>query len=88
MPRVRVKHVTTTIARTSSCRIDRCSCGAVHISVGGTTIRVRDGVARELRDILGAALREIDKQSATAPAPSFYLVPSLAPEDDGEPELH
>lgn len=83
-----MKHVTTTIARTSSCRIDRCSCGAVHVSVGGTTIRIRDGVARELRDVLATALREIDKQSAQAPTPTFHLVPSLVSDDDGEPELH
>jgi hypothetical protein len=83
-----LKHITTTIARTSNCRIDRCSCGAVHISVGGTTIRVKDGAARELRGILGLALSEIDKQTSTAPAPpSFHLVSSLG-DDDGDPELH
>lgn len=84
-----MQHVTTTIARTSSCRIDRCSCGAVHITVGGTTIRVRDGVARELRDILATAMKQIDDQSTRAATPSFHLVPSLvSSDDDGEPELH
>ncbi|PRQ05168.1 hypothetical protein [Enhygromyxa salina] len=83
-----MKHIATTIARTSNCRIDRCSCGAVHISVGGTTVRVQDGIARELRDILGLAIGEIDKQTSTAPAPpSFHLVRSLG-DDDGDPELH
>jgi hypothetical protein len=83
-----LKHVTTTIARTPNCRIDRCSCGAVHISVGSTTIRIQDGAARELRDILALAMSEIDKQTSTAPAPpSFHLVRSLG-DDDGDPELH
>ncbi|PRQ04307.1 hypothetical protein ENSA5_08730 [Enhygromyxa salina] len=83
-----MQHKSTTIARTSNCRIDRCSCGAVHISVGGTTIRVKDGVARELRDILALAMREIDNQAQAAPAPpAFHLVRSLG-DDDGDPELH
>jgi hypothetical protein len=82
-----LSHVTKPIARTSNCRIDRCSCGAVHISVGGTTIRVQDGVARELRDVLTAALVEIDKQSRVTLAPSFHLVPSLGPTPDDD-ELH
>jgi hypothetical protein len=82
-----LSHVTKPIARTSNCRIDRCSCGAVHISVGGTTIRVQDGVARELRDVLTAALVEIDKQSRVTLAPSFHLVPSLGPTLDDD-ELH
>jgi hypothetical protein len=79
-----VSHVTKPIARTSNCRIDHCSCGAVHISVGGTTIRIQDGVARELRDVLAAALNEIDKQSRLTLAPSFHLVPSLAAPPDDE----
>jgi hypothetical protein len=80
-----VSHVSKPIARTSNCRIDQCSCGAVHISVGGTTIRIQDGVARELRDVLTAALNEIDKQARLTLAPSFHLVPSLvAPPDDDE----
>jgi hypothetical protein len=79
-----VSHVTKPIARTPNCRIDQCSCGAVHISVGGTTIRIQDGVARELRDVLVAAMHEIDKPRTTQ-APSFHLVPSLvAPPDDDE----
>lgn len=83
-----MKHVTTTIARTSGCRVDRCSCGAIHVSVGGTTVRLREGVARELRDILELAMREIDKQSRAAPAPSFHLVPSITGDDDPDSNLH
>ena len=81
-----MSHVTKPIARTANCRIDQCSCGAVHISVGGTTIRIQDGVARELKDVLAAALAEIDKQRTnTTRAASFHLVPSLvAPPDDEE----
>lgn len=80
-----MSHVTKPIARTQNCRIDHCSCGAVHISVGGTTIRIQDGAARELRDVLTAALTEIDKQSRLTMAPAFHLVPSLvAPPDDDE----
>jgi hypothetical protein len=84
-----VNHVSTPIARTQNCRIDRCSCGAVHITVGGTTIRIQDGAARELRDILTSALAEIDRQSRTTMAPSFHLVPSLVgPANDDDGELH
>lgn len=83
-----MKHVTTPVARTANCRIDRCSCGAVHITVGGTTIRVQDGAARELRDVLVQAIAEIDRQARTTVAPSFHLVPSLVPDDDGGGELH
>jgi hypothetical protein len=60
----------------------------VHVTVGGTTIRVQDGAARELRDVLTQALAEIDRQTRVTTAPSFHLVPSLAPDDDGSGELH
>ena len=85
-----MKHVVSTIARAQNTRIDRCSCGAVHITVGGTTLRIKDGAARELRDLLNVAMRAIDghESSVGAPAPSIHLVPSLGNEDDGEPELH
>lgn len=83
-----MKHDVTTIARAPNTRIDRCSCGAVHITVGGTTVRIRDAAARELRDLLNAAMRTIDQQGTHvgAPAPSIHLVPSLGGDD--EPELH
>lgn len=85
-----MKHVVTTIARASNTRIDRCSCGAIHITVGGTTIRIKDGAARELRDLLAVAMRTVDQQQhhIGAPAPAIHLVPSLGADDDGEPELH
>lgn len=86
-----MKHVVTTIARASNTRIDRCSCGAIHITVGGTTIRIREAAARELEGLLGAAMRTIDQQQGAgvgAPAPAIHLVPSLGSDEDGEPELH
>lgn len=85
-----MKHVVTTIARAPNTRIDRCSCGAIHITVGGTTVRIKDGAARELRDLLNVAMRTVDQQgrSIGAPAPSIHLVPSLGVDEDGEPELH
>jgi hypothetical protein len=78
-----MSHVTKPIARSPNCRIDQCSCGAVHISVGGTTIRIQEGVARELQHVLAASMHQIDQ--ARTQAPSFHLVPSIvAPPDDDE----
>ena len=85
-----MKHVVQNIARASNTRIDRCSCGAVHITVGGTTVRIKDAAARELRDVLTLAMRTIDQQARSigASPPAIHLVPSLGGDDDGEPELH
>lgn len=73
-----MKHVTKTIARAANTRIDQCSCGAIHITVGGVTMRIREQAARELRDVLIAGLRAVDQNTTNAPMP-FHIVP---PPDD------
>lgn len=81
-----MKHIVKTIARSQHCKIDRCSCGAVHLSVGSTTVRIKDAAARELRDLLTTALAEIDRQ-AQAEAPRIHLVDGSG-EDEGGPKIH
>ncbi|NVB40653.1 hypothetical protein G6O69_22635 [Pseudenhygromyxa sp. WMMC2535] len=72
--------------RTANCRIDRCSCGAVHITVGGTTVRLREPAARELQAALTGAFAQIDgeRRSTGAPTPAIHLVPPPKKDD----ELH
>ncbi len=43
-----------------------CSCGVVHVTVGGTTVRIRAEAAAQLRDVLGAARPQ---RAAGAPRP-------------------
>lgn len=49
-----------------------CSCGVVHVTVGGTTVRIRAEAAAQLRDVLGAALPQIE---AEAKRPTLRLAP-------------
>ncbi|HLT39092.1 MAG TPA: hypothetical protein VK034_22565 [Enhygromyxa sp.] len=86
-----LQHIVKTLVRTPNCKIDRCSCGAVHVSVGSTTVRISDGAARELRDALTHALTEIDRpQRFPAPTPAIHLVDTRGDDDpeDGGPKLH
>jgi hypothetical protein len=87
-----LQHIIKTLVRTPNCKIDHCSCGAVHVSVGSTTVRINDGAARELRDALTHALVEIDRtQQSFAPAPALHLVDTTGGDedpDDGGSQLH
>ncbi len=76
--------------RTANCKIDQCSCGAVHVSVGATTVRLSDAAARELRDALTRALVEGDGRKSFAPTPVIHLVDTRGDEDpdDGGPHFH
>jgi len=54
------------------------------VSVGGTTLRLKEGAARELCAALTQGLAEIDRRLAATPAPTpaIHIVPSLG-DDDG-----
>jgi hypothetical protein len=82
-----LQHIIKTLVRTPSCKIDRCSCGAVHISVGSTTVRLVEGAARELSEALARAMVAIDGRQSAAPAPALHLVDTRGDEDDG-PQFH
>lgn len=49
-------------------RIDLCSCGQVHVSVGATTVRLAQPVARALGDALRTAMARLE-HVATPPLP-------------------
>ncbi len=90
-----MEHRLKTLVRTPNCKVDHCSCGTVHVSVGGTTVRFNGATARELRDALVRALAEIDRPVASAPTPGVVLVPPPPPdspdsddEGDGGPKIH
>jgi hypothetical protein len=75
-------HRLKTLARTQTCKVEHCRCGAVHVSLGGTTVRVNEQSARELRDALVRAMAEIDK-------PAVVEQPVSSPDDaDGGPNVH
>jgi hypothetical protein len=50
-------------------RIDLCSCGQIHVSIGPTTVRLAQSVARALGDALRTAMARLDH----APAPPLSL---------------
>lgn len=84
-----MEHRARTIASTSSCRIDRCSCGAIHLTVGGTTLRIPESQARELLAALGQSFAQIDASTTTAAAVTSGF-PMRDSSDDGEsgPPVH
>ncbi len=80
-----VEHQVKTLVRTPRVRIDECSCGAVHLTMNGTTVRIDAGTSRELRDGLVHALAEIDRRVVKAPLPSALRVRD---NDDDDPTVH
>jgi hypothetical protein len=76
-------HDVRNVARTRHCKIDHCSCGAVHVSVGSTTVRIDEAAARELRDALTRAISEIDAAAGrTTTATSVGQFTIVLPDDD------
>ena len=91
-----MEHKVRPVTRTKFCKVDACSCGAVHISVGSTTVRVKAEAARDLRDALVRAMAELDTQPETVSAAQVLRAPfklvlpeSEDDDDDGEdPQFH
>lgn len=85
-----LEHRLRQVTRTQNCKIDHCSCGAVHISVGSTTVRIKAGAARELRDALVRAMAEIDTAEKTTTAaavlkaPFRLVLPNTPTKDDSD----
>jgi hypothetical protein len=50
-------------------RIDLCSCGQIHLSIGATTVRLAQPLARALGEALRTALARLDQ--ATPPPPAL-----------------
>lgn len=82
-----MEHRTRTIARGPNTRIDRCTCGAIHLHVGATTLRLSEAVARELAKSLALGFAQLDTSanSSPAPQPAFRVV---SPSDDDDGQLH
>ena len=91
-----MEHKVRTVTRSARCKVDHCSCGAVHIAIGSTTVRVNAEAARELRDVLVRAMAEIDSQPQTVTASAAVLKAPfklVLPDDDGDdgddgPQVH
>lgn len=62
-----MEHRTKTLAQNEQCSVLQCSCGALHISVGAVTVRVRQAAAEQLRDVLAAALQKIAAEQPRGP---------------------
>jgi hypothetical protein len=86
-----LEHRQKTIARTRNTRIDQCTCGAIHISVGSTTIRISEGAARELKDSLVRAIDGVDANAAsagTSPAVGYSVTLPGDDDESGGPKVH
>ena len=46
------------------CRIDRCGCGTMHLTIGALTLRLKPSAARELADALASAVDLSDEPFA------------------------
>jgi hypothetical protein len=78
-----LEHRVRNIHRSAHCKIDQCTCGAVHLTVGSTTVRLTEGIARELRDSLVQAIGAIDRARTNAPPPI-----ALVTNPDDDPKVH
>lgn len=58
-----MEHRTKTLAQTDQCSVLQCTCGMLHVTVGGTTVRMRAPTAEQLRHVLSAALEQIAAES-------------------------
>lgn len=56
------------LAAQGQIRIDLCSCGQVHVSVGAMTVRLAQPVARALGDALRTAMHRLE-DVASPPLP-------------------
>ena len=79
-----MEHRTRTIARGPNTRVDQCTCGAIHVHVGATTLRLSDKVGRELAHSLAHGFAQVDTaaKSVVAPQPTFRVI-SSGDDDDG-----
>lgn len=68
-----MEHRTRTLAQNEQCSVQLCTCGALHITVGSVTVRVRQPAAENLRDVLAAALQKIAAEQD--PRPQLRLAP-------------
>lgn len=66
-----MEHRTRTLAQTEQCSVLQCTCGMLHVTVGGTTVRMRAPTAEQLRDALSSALKQVEAASR----PALQLAP-------------
>ena len=55
----------TTLAEGRAGRVELCSCGTVHLSIGGVTVRLPAAAVRALRDMLDEAMRMDPAEAAS-----------------------
>jgi len=83
-----VEHQVRNIVSSRGCRIDRCSCGAIHLTMGGTTVRIPEAQARELRGGLVKTFAEVDARTTTAAAMAGYPMRDSSDDGEGGPPVH
>jgi hypothetical protein len=52
------------LAQTDGCRIDRCDCGWIHVTVGTVTVRIRPSQCTELAAALAHATHVLAGEDA------------------------
>jgi len=55
------------LARLGSYRVDRCSCGAIHVSAGPVTLHMDAGAFRQLLATLVAGGEQLERACASVP---------------------
>ncbi len=70
-----MEHRTRTLAQNEQCSVQLCTCGALHVTVGSVTVRVRKPAAENLRDVLAAALQKIAAEEEAQQRPQLRLAP-------------
>jgi hypothetical protein len=57
------------LASGDTCRVERCSCGTLHVSLGALTLRLEPSVVVDTIATLERALVELDQTNESAPPP-------------------
>ncbi|MEM9491329.1 MAG: hypothetical protein AAGC55_19435 [Myxococcota bacterium] len=50
------------LRRGYACRIDRCSCGHVHLVIGALTLRIDEETLRGIGMVMAAAIAKLDER--------------------------
>jgi len=51
---------TTKLVRFGSYRVDRCSCGAIHVAAGPVTLHMDEGAFRQFAETLAAGSEQLE----------------------------
>lgn len=84
----RMEHKLRLLSQLGQCRVEGCSCGVVHLSLGAVSIRLSTQQATDLAQAMRSASREFGKEAGTVTADQVPGNRSSDEGDEGPPDGH